>query len=139
MHKSYPLHIRFNDLDTYGHVNNAVYLTYFEEGRKLWFQDRIGKKWDWTEHGILLAKHEVEYKVPLLLSDEAFIELWISHIGTKSFEVSYGVYKESGDGKILCTTGKSVAVCFDYKAQKTISVPEEWRKVFEEDLEKAAN
>jgi len=137
MHKTYPLHIRFNDLDTYGHVNNAVYLTYFEEGRKLWFQDRIGKKWDWTKHGILLAKHEVEYKVPLLLSDEAFIEMWISHAGTKSFEVSYLVYKGSEENKTLCTSGKSIAVCFDYKQQKTIPIPEEWRKVFEEDLEKA--
>jgi acyl-CoA thioester hydrolase len=137
MHKTYPLHIRFNDLDTYGHVNNAVYITYFEEGRKLWFQDRIGKKWDWSKHGILLAKHEVEYKVPLLLTDDACIELWISKVGTKSFEVSYKVYSGSGEEKTLCTTGKSIAVCYNYKQQKTIEVPLEWRRVFEEDLEKA--
>jgi acyl-CoA thioester hydrolase len=139
MHKSYPLHIRFNDLDTYGHVNNAVYITYFEEGRSSWFQDRVGKKWDWTEHGILLAKHEVEYKIPLLLSDEAFIELWISHTGTKSFEVSYRIYKKSNEVQTTCTVGKSIAVCFDYRQQKTIPIPEEWLAIFKEDTEKDGN
>jgi acyl-CoA thioester hydrolase len=135
MHKSYPIQIRFNDLDTYGHVNNAVYLTYFEEGRKLWFQDRIGKNWEWEKHGILLAKHEVEYIKPLLLTDDAQIELWISHAGNKSFEISYRIYKN--DEKDLCTQGKSVAVCYNYRERKTMPIPEEWRKVFEDDLAKA--
>jgi acyl-CoA thioester hydrolase len=120
-------------------VNNAVYITYFEEGRKFWFQDRIGEKWDWTKHGILLAKHEVEYKVPIMLTDEASIELWISKIGTKSFEVSYAITKQRGDTAILCTTGKSTAVCYDYRNQETIEVPLEWRRVFEEDLATAAS
>lgn len=132
MQSSYPIHIRFNDLDTYGHVNNAVYLTYFEEGRKLWFQDRVGKKWDWSEHGILLAKHEVEYKKPLLLTDEAEIELWVSAAGNKSFEISYRIVK--GEERQLCTIGKSVAVCFDYRKRKTIPIPEEWREIFERDM-----
>ncbi len=134
-HKSYPIHIRFNDLDTYGHVNNAVYITYFEEGRKLWFQDRIGKKWDWAKHGILLAKHQVEYRAPILLTDDAEIELWISHVGTKSFEISYRIWKEIDKTPILCTTGKSVAVCFNYLKQKTESIPEEWIREFQKDLE----
>ncbi|MCH2216191.1 MAG: acyl-CoA thioesterase [Flavobacteriales bacterium] len=137
MTKAYPIHIRFNDLDTYGHVNNAVYITYFEEGRSLWFQDRVGQKWNWTKHGILLAKHEVEYKVPLLLTDDAFIKLWISKIGTKSFEVSYLIYKNHNGHELECTTGKSVAVCFDYQTQKTIEIPKEWLEIFKEDIKES--
>ena len=29
--------VRFRDLDALSHVNNAVYFTYFEEGRKCFF------------------------------------------------------------------------------------------------------
>ena len=127
----YPIHIRFNDLDSYGIVNNAVYITYFEEGRKLWFQDRVRRKWDWQRQGILLVHHEVDYLLPLTLTDEAEIALSIGEIGSKSFEVLYTLYKRHGDKWLECTWGKSVLVCFDYEKQKTVEVPEEWRRLFE--------
>lgn len=127
----YPIHIRFNDLDSYGIVNNAVYITYFEEGRKLWFQDRVNEKWDWERHGVLLARHEVDYFLPLVLSDEAEIELGIGKVGHKSFEVSYVIHKRTAEGWIECTRGKSVLVCYDYQHKRTMEVPEEWRKMFE--------
>lgn len=129
----YPIHIRFNDLDSYGIVNNAVYLTYFEEGRKLWFQDHVGDKWEWERHGILLARHEVEYLLPLTLVDEAEIELGVSNVGNKSFEVAYLIHKRTGDGWIECTRGKSTVVCYDYENRKTMEVPEAWRQIFEEE------
>ena len=34
-----PYHVLFGDIDAYGHVNNAVYFTYYEWGRtQLWFE-----------------------------------------------------------------------------------------------------
>jgi acyl-CoA thioester hydrolase len=129
--KRYPIHIRFNDLDSYGIVNNAVYITYFEEGRKLWFQDRMNSGWDWEQNGILLARHEVDYLLPLTLSDEAEIQLGVTNIGHKSFEVSYLIYKRNGDSWLECTRGKSVVVCYDYQKRHTIAIPEEWRALFE--------
>lgn len=129
---TYPIHIRFNDLDSYGIVNNAVYITYFEEGRKLWFQDRVDQKWNWQRHGVLLARHEIDYLLPLTLSDEAEIELGIGKVGTKSFEVSYVIRKQSGESRVECTRGKSVLVCYDYENRKTMEVPEAWRRLFEE-------
>ncbi|MEM9052779.1 MAG: thioesterase family protein, partial [Bacteroidota bacterium] len=67
-------------------------------------------------------------------NDNAFMRLWISDVGTKSFEVSYLIFKEHKGQEIECTKGKSVAVCFDYQTKKTIEVPEEWREIFKEDL-----
>ncbi len=131
-HSRYPIHIRFNDLDSYGIVNNAVFLTYFEEGRKLWFEQRVGQKWDWQHQGILLAHHEVDYLVPLMLMDNAEIELTIGKVGNKSFEVHYRILKTSGTEWIECTKGKSVVVCYDYVKRTTMPVPDEWRAIFEE-------
>lgn len=126
----YPIHIRFNDLDSYGIVNNAIYLTYFEEGRKLWFNDHIGTKWDWQTQGILLAHHEIDYLQPITLMDEAEIELYLGRIGNTSFDVHYNIFKKSDTGWEQCTKGKSVIVCFDYAAKKPIPVPEQWKTAF---------
>lgn len=128
--KSYPLHIRYNDLDINGHVNNAVYLMYFEEGRIMLFQDKLGQKWDWQKISILVVRNEVEYRAPILLSDEVRIEVWISEFGNKSLEFSYRIIKKDPTKWSLCTLGKTKAVCIDMRRQQTIPVPEEWRAVF---------
>ncbi len=127
--KSYPIQIRFNDVDLYGHVNNAVYLTYFEEGRMLYFQDIIGTEWDWKTHGTVLARHEIDYKQPMRREDSARLELWISKLGEKSMEISYRITKKKGEDWVECTTGKSVVVTINYETGKTIPIPDAWVEV----------
>lgn len=134
--KSYPLQIRFNDLDLYGHVNNAMYLTYFEEGRMLYFQDLVGTEWDWKKHGIIVARHEIDYKLPLTLGDESKIALWVSHIGRKSLEITYEIRKKNAGEWTTCTTGKTVLVCIDYETKQTVPVPEEWVSILTVENEK---
>ncbi len=130
----YPLHVRFRDLDSYGHVNNAVYLTYLEEGRMMLFKELVGGNWDWDRHGILLVKHEINYQLPILLHDEVQIELILGNVGTKSFDVNFEITKKRYDGEwVRCTYGKTVAVCFDHKNQTTTPVPDEWRAIFDAD------
>lgn len=130
--KSFPIHIRFNDLDLYGHVNNAAYLVYFEEGRTQLFRSRVGERWNWQKEGVLLVRNEVDYKAPLLLEDEARIEVWIAAFGNKSVEVGYRIVKKHQDSWLTCTNGKSVMVCFDYQKQATIPVPQKWKELFPE-------
>ncbi len=132
MKKSFPIHIRFNDIDVIGHVNNAIYISYFEEARKDFFSELIDTKWDWSSEGTLLARNEIDYKAPIHLEDEARIEIWVSRIGNKSFDVNYRIIKNDNGNWIECTTGKSVVVCFNYKENKTIEIPEKWRAALEE-------
>jgi len=129
--KSYPIHIRFNDIDVIGHVNNAIYLSYFEEARKDFFNELIDMKWDWSTEGTLLARNELDYKVPIHLEDEARIEIWVSRIGNKSLDISYRIVKNDNGNWVECTVGKSVVVCFNYKENKTIEIPEKWRVALE--------
>ena len=109
------------------HVNNAVYITYFEQARMEYFADIIGIEWDWSSEGVLLARNEIDYKIPLLLHDEAQVEIWVSHIGTKSMEMSYRIIKKHKGDWVTSTVGKSVLVSYDYKNQKTIPIPEKWK------------
>lgn len=116
------IQIRFSDIDVMGHVNNAIYLNYFEQARMEFFSQFIPKDWDWYKNGLLLAKNEVEYFFPVRLNDEIYIETNCTKIGNKSFELEYSLFK----GDKLCCKGKSTLVCYDYNAKETINIPNEW-------------
>ncbi|XOV67504.1 MAG: acyl-CoA thioesterase [Fluviicola sp.] len=112
------IHVRFSDLDVLGHVNNSIYLSYFEIARVHYFAQLLGKDWDWTNNGVILVKNEVEYHKPILLHDAPFVHIYLAHVGEKSFTLSY----EIKVGDTLHTTGKSVLVCFDASKHATIPI-----------------
>ena len=129
-----PVEIRFADIDKLGHVNNAVYLSYFEQARLSYFQQVIGANIDWSENGIILARAEINYILPVNLEDNIIVEISCSRTGTKSFDLEYKLFKQSGDKNILATEGKTIMVCYNYKASQTIAIPVNWAnkiRVFE--------
>ena len=118
--------IRFADIDAMGHVNNAVYFSYFEQARMAYFKERVARIWDWNEDGVIVARKEIDYVFPVFLNDRMVIRLWVEHVGSKSFTVCYRVVV----GERLCATGKSVLVCFNHKNKATQVLPEAWRTIF---------
>lgn len=126
MISEHNIEIRFADIDAMGHVNNAVYLSYFEQARIHYFS-KLGGAWDWKSQGVLLAKNLVEYKLPILLTDHVVIKTKCIHMGGKSLTFSYLVQKMVNGEAHTCSTGESVLVCFDSIKGKTIEVPDVWR------------
>ncbi len=112
--------IRLTDIDILGHVNNSIYLVYFEMARIHYFNHMVGPNWDWMEQGVVLVKNEVEYIQPLFLHDQPEIKLFLKHIGNKSFTLAYQLFVKDK----LCTTGSSTLVGFNSKTQQTIEIPE---------------
>ena len=134
MIKPIEIQIRFSDVDVMGHVNNAVYLSYFEYTRLYYFEELVGPQWNWIEQGILLVKNEVEYLKPLLLKDKATIEMSIGEIGNKSFTFHY----ELRVNDLVYTKALSTLVCYNSKESKTISIPEKMKYSFSQ-LKKQVN
>ena len=122
--------IRFADVDAMGHVNNAIYLNYFEQARMQFFQAVIRGDWDWKRDGIVLARNEVDYMRPLLLQDHVLIDTHVEKIGSKSLTFAYEVYDESDAGRVVYAKGRSVIVSFDYHTGQTTEVPALWREKF---------
>lgn len=127
--KKYPIQLRFADIDVMGHVNNAHYLHYFETARMHFLNEELGE-WNWRKHGLVLAKNEIHYKVPVTLEDKVEVEIYCSKIGDKSFTLQYNVM---GKEKIFAT-GESVVVCFDYEQNASISIPERLANVLKKFL-----
>lgn len=117
------IQIRFSDLDVLGHVNNSVYLSYFEMARVHYFKELLGVEWDWRKFGFVLVKNEIEYVKSVLLTHTPTLFLFNEHIGSKSFTLGYELYIDDE----LYAKGKSIQVCFDSTSQQTILVPEKMR------------
>ncbi len=127
----YLVEIRFADIDAMGHVNNSVYFTYLEQARIHYFNHHLHKSWNWQESGLLVAKNEMDYIKPIVLTDSATIQTRCTHVGTKSFTLSY---------KITCrgelrAKGKSVLVCYNHRTVNTETIPDTWRAFLMSDME----
>jgi acyl-CoA thioester hydrolase len=123
MIKPAKIQVRFADLDTMGHVNNAVYLSYFEMARVHYFKELLGAEWNWQKAGVLMVRNEVDYVQPVLLTNEPEISVFLEELGTKSIRLGY----ELKVGERICTKGSSVMVTFDSTVGRTIPVPDEMR------------
>ena len=126
-HKT-PIQIRFKDVDRLGHVNNANHITYFELARVDYFNALMGDlKIDWDNESLILAKIEMEYKQPILLEDKLFVNTWVSRIGSKSFDMSCSIVREIKGVESEAAKGMAIIVCFNYKTNQSIAIPEAWK------------
>ncbi len=119
--------VRFRDLDAMGHVNNAVYLTYFEIARVAYRQAMAGKKGMFP---FILASATVNYLAPVSMGARLIAHIRVNHIGAKSFDYEY-LLTDEASGRAVAT-GSSVQVNYDYAKKKTIEIPPEFRQSTEE-------
>jgi acyl-CoA thioester hydrolase len=129
-HHTTPIQIRFKDVDKQGHVNNANHHTYVETARINYFADVLGRKIDWDENGLLLARVEMDYKEPVFLEEDIRVYSRVIRLGNKSFEMESIIAKHSDDSRRICAVAKSVVVCYNYNIKQTIEVPSHWREKF---------
>jgi acyl-CoA thioester hydrolase len=126
-HKT-PIQIRFKDVDRLGHVNNANHITYFELARVDYFNAVMGDiRIDWDSESLILARMEMDYKQPILLDDKLSVYTWVSRIGSKSFDMSCSIVREIDGKEVEAAKGLAVIVCFNYKTNQTITIPESWK------------
>ncbi|MCR8556300.1 acyl-CoA thioesterase [Mucilaginibacter sp. BJC16-A38] len=120
-----PIAIRFSDIDAVGHVNNAIYLTYFEVARFNYWKEAIN--WNLRENGVIVGRSEVNYLKPITLEDEIFCYVRTTRIGNSSFDIMHLLVRITPHGEEICTTGKTVCISYDYSLNKSISIPQKER------------
>ncbi|MDP9079559.1 MAG: acyl-CoA thioesterase [Bacteroidota bacterium] len=120
-----PIAIRFSDIDAVGHVNNAIYLTYFEVARFNYWREAIN--WNLRENGVIVGRSEVNYLKPITLEDEIVCYVRTTRIGNSSFDIMHLLVRITPQGEEICTTGKTVCISYDYSLNKSISIPQKER------------
>jgi acyl-CoA thioester hydrolase len=111
--------IRFGDLDPQGHVNQAVFLTYFESGRVAMFRNpdlSIGVP------GLtyVMVRMEVDYMKELRWPGNIVVGTGVAEFGRSSFKVAQAIFRD-GD---CAAMGRATLVCMDLKTRKASALPQ---------------
>jgi acyl-CoA thioester hydrolase len=120
----YECPLRWSDLDAYGHVNNARFLTLYEEARvAMVFADATAAGVGTFAEGVVIARHEIDYLKPVGYrlrrpgvdgAPTVRIEMWVEDLRQSRFTIGYELY----DGEVLASRARSVLVPFDLREQR---------------------
>ncbi|MDV2449878.1 acyl-CoA thioesterase [Xanthomonas hortorum] len=117
-----PISVRWRDMDSMGHVNNAKYISYLEEARVRWMlgvdgvsmTDRIAP---------VVAATNVNYKRPLVWPNDILVELFVERLGSSSITIGHRILDQKDEG-VLYSDGNVVVVWIDTQTGKSASLPD---------------
>ena len=120
---------RFRDTDALGHINNAAFATWMEEGRRPLFQEFNSslsiEKWN-----LIIARVEIDFLAQCYYGKKAFVETAVEKIGKSSVTLVHEVTQEG----TKVARGKVVMVHFDYAIGKSVPIPERVKTALEKHL-----
>lgn len=126
------IQMRFRDIDGMGHVNNAVYLSYCELARTQFYLKHNFKR-SLHEIDFILAHVDIDYLSAAEWGDQIQVAVWPSKIGGSSFTLAYEI-TDKRTGRVIARS-TSVLVSYDYEKKQAKPIPEDFRKLLEENLE----
>ena len=118
--------IRWGDMDSMGHVNNAVYFRYMETSRIAWMgqagmiPDRLGQ-------GPVIVNAFCNFHIQLEYPGEVAAKLYVANVGRSSFDLLSILERADRPGTIYASGG-ATTVWVDFPAQKSMPLPEVARR-----------
>ena len=119
--------VRFADIDSMQHVNNAKYLTYIETARINYLSDIIELTVEHADLSVILASAKLDFILPIKLGDQVKIMTRCSRLGTKSFDLEYYLLRANEEDVVTTAKAITTLVGFDYKKNLTIAIPDIWK------------
>jgi acyl-CoA thioester hydrolase len=121
------MEVRWADVDSRQHVNNARYFTYMEQARARYFE-RLGV-WDGKDleqWGSVVAETSCTFIKPIFYGQRIKVGVRTTRLGDKSMEMAYSLQDEATGGELA--RGISIQVSYDYGQGRAIRVPDNWRE-----------
>ncbi len=115
--------VRFRDMDSYGHVNNAVYLSYFEAARMAYLE-RIKLTLDLAKPGVgpILAETSCRFRLPLTSPDTIDIGARVTQCDQRWFKMDYCVVSRAQGA--VAAHGNGRVVAYDYAQARVANIPD---------------
>ena len=135
MNWAYSLDVQatLRDTDALGHVNNAVYVNWFEEVRTAYVCARRNlTRMDQVD--FVLGSMTLQYRSPVYLLEVVTMRCAPTRTGRSSWDLAYEGRVKS-DGRLV-VEGTSTQVHYDYAAHKSAPIPDDWRAMLEADRAK---
>ena len=121
-----PIQIRFSDVDVIGHVNNIIFLQYYDTGKAAFMTDLLGRSISWQEVDTVVANIDCAFIAPIFYGEKIEVLTACTYLHDKSFKLLQMIRNmETGEVKSLCET---VMVSFDPDTQKAAPLSDIWRE-----------
>ena len=110
-----------------GHVNHAVYFTYFEQCRLTFWREQTGAP---SPHArVIIARAECDYRAPSFYGELLEVRVQVGDIGRSSFTLLYEIVNATTGHKLA--EAKTVLVAYDYAEAKSVPLSPETRALLE--------
>ena len=127
--------VRFGDLDAMRHLNNVVFLRYFETARINYLRHVVPSHEPAAPEsegfGLIFAECHINYRAPVHYDEQVAIACSVADVRRSSFRVPF----EMRVGERLVAEGYGVLVGFDYTQQKAARLPDAVRARLEEEAD----
>lgn len=119
-----PLQIRFNDIDMVGHVNNSVYLTFFDMGKTRYFMDVWPEPLDWSGISLVIVNVNCDFLEPTYFTDKAHVYTRTVAISEHTVKIEQRIVDDvTGHTKAQCMT---ILAGFDPKTVSGTPIDPRW-------------
>ncbi|MBQ8423713.1 MAG: acyl-CoA thioesterase [Coprobacter sp.] len=125
---SVPVQLRFNDIDSLGHVNNSIYFSFYDLGKIRYFSTVRPEMKEIRDIDLVVANVNANFLMPIFLQENVSVQTTTVSIGNKSVKLAQQIVNDSGDIKAVCET---ILVGFDFKSGETKLISDEWRRAIE--------
>lgn len=126
--------VLWGDNDSFGHVNNIIYLKWCETSRvellcKMWNIKNLNMEDILLDRGIgpILANFNTNYRIPVVYPDTIYVKTRISHIGNTSFGIEHQITSKNNGSKVVAEAD-SVVVMINYKTGEKFQIDDDNRK-----------
>ena len=117
--------IRWGDMDAMGHVNNANYFRYLESLRIEWFRS-IGCLASPDGVGPVIINAFCSFIRQLEYPGEVLARHYTGALGRSTID-TYATLARADAPSVVCATGGATVVWADFKAQKSVPLPDHIR------------
>jgi acyl-CoA thioester hydrolase len=121
MRHTFRCQVRWDDMDSFGHVNNVTFLAYMQEARTgMLFAGEAARDIPDLIKGIVVARHEIDYRRPLEWRPEPIeIDVWATQVRAASFTLRYEIRDQLATPEsALLAEALTVLVPFDLAAAR---------------------
>ena len=134
----HPIEVRFVDTDAFGHINNAVYLSYFEAARAGYYAAVAGTPFNTGEqagrHTFVIAEANIAYRAPAFFGETLVVGCRFAWASRSSFALDYRVRAEQSPvaPARVVAEGTTMQVMFDLARNRVVRVPADLLSLFED-------
>jgi acyl-CoA thioester hydrolase len=112
--------VAWGDMDAMGHVNNTVYLRWFETARITWLV-QTGLLQPGGATGPILARTEIDYRIPVTFPDTVEVSVHAERVGNASVTLAYTIRSAARDNAVVAE-GRTVMVMIELATGRSVAL-----------------